>query len=708
MAIFDVEVLVQARNSVAVFLFLLMLIANTGGCGVGRQTKGDDAMAFVDVTVVPMDSERTLESQTVIVRDGRIAEIGPASKIAVPPGAKRIDGRGKYLMPGLADMHTHLNSEAEMTLFVANGVTTVRNMAGAPYHLVWRERIAKGEILSPTIYTAGPIIDGYPPDKTFMVSVKTEQEAEQAVVEQKKRGYDFIKVYHRLTGQAYDAVLASAKRHQMPVAGHLTDSVELQEAFKTAQSSIEHLDGYTKALQAKDSPYRMADLTEFSLWLRSIDYVDEGKIPALAAATRDAGVWNCPTLVAYYQWGLTADEMREVLKRPEIKYLQPRWVASLSPDSQTELTDPADKFLSGKQAEQMKRRVAIHKKLTKALADAGVGILLGTDMYIVPGFWAIEELRMLVEAGLTSYQAIKAGTRDAAEYLKASDQFGTVTVGKRADLILVDANPLEDVANVARRDGVMIRGQWLPENRLRQMLDDLAASYKAPKGWFRDMPALPDEGKREFFGRYEIEFNGVPKGEERFAVEKLPNGRRVVVSQLATEEPVERYSMRLEMDDTRNVVSIESDGREGKGKIELTKADKKLQATGRLPVIGDVSFEENISPNVLLDAPGLASKVLLYQRLRSLAVNEAVELKIKEWDFGPAYTLGEKTLKVKRQPDGQKEGSTGSGSLRVYRVETVGNGKIIYKGTLTIDEQGIPVTLKIEQEDGVILYHRVQ
>ncbi|HYP53361.1 MAG TPA: hypothetical protein VEQ42_07465, partial [Pyrinomonadaceae bacterium] len=240
------------------------------------------AVAFVGVNVVPMDRERVVTDQTVVVRDGRIAEVGPASKIKVPDGALRIDGRGKYLMPGLAEMHGHLPhpnmpaavADSVLFLFVANGVTTVRGMFGFPNHVTLRERAARNEILSPTLYVAGPALSGQ--------SVQSAGVADVLVREHKKAGYDLLKVHEGLSREAYDRIVTTANELRIPFGGHVADNVGLLHAIKSKQSSVEHMDGYLEALEADDSPVRNADPQTRAQKLRQ--HLDERNLPARAAA----------------------------------------------------------------------------------------------------------------------------------------------------------------------------------------------------------------------------------------------------------------------------------------------------------------------------------------------------------------------------------------------------------------------------------------
>ena len=429
-------------------------------------------IAFINVNVVPFDRERILTAQTVIVRDGRIAEIGPVDKTKVPAGSLQIDGRGKYLMPGLADMHVHLYPGAgqendlasqQLQLFLANGVTTIRNMIGKPEHLRLRERVAKGELLGPSIYTAGPPLLGN--------NVPTPEAAELAVVDQKKTGYDLLKVHEGLSPETYAAIVATAKRVGIPFAGHVTATVGLKRALEAKQTSIEHLDGYLQALVADDSPVKP---TPSQVVLGPVlEHIDESKLPALATATRKAGVWNDPTLTLF-KLVVSDDKPEDLLKWPEMQYIPAKMREAFAKQKQSTAGHPAP-------ASERQRYIELRNKVVIALHGAGAKLLVGPDspqFFLVPGFGTHRELQSFVDAGLSPYAAIEAATRNPAEYIaefiKGPRDFGTVEVGMRADLILLDANPLQSVGNLSKRAGVMVRGRWLPESELRKMLESIA------------------------------------------------------------------------------------------------------------------------------------------------------------------------------------------------------------------------------------------
>jgi imidazolonepropionase-like amidohydrolase len=417
-------------------------------------------VAFVEVNVVPMDRERIIEKQTVIIQDGRISEIGPTSKLQVPPDALQIEGHGRYLMPGLADMHVHLHNEdeEELVLFLANGVTTVRNMWGVLLHLEWRKRINDGNLLGPTIYTTGPITDGNPPNFKKSTVIETPEEAEKEVAAQKQAGYDAIKVLSNLSPDVYEAILIAAKEHNFPVYGHVPKQVGLEKAMDSGQLSFEHMNDFLDALQPSDS---------------SDEYVDPGRIPGLAAMTAAKGAWVCPTLEMFRIYAANSEEIRAIRNHISMKYVPARYRDDWNDLERYLLSDQWDN-------KEPKQVFDVMLRMVKGLHEAGAKLIVGTDCPIpfeVPGFSLHGELQNFVDAGLTPYAALKAATRDAAEFVGALDKFGTVAVGRRADLILVKANPLDDVANAAKRVGVMVRGRWFSESELQEKLAMLAEKF---------------------------------------------------------------------------------------------------------------------------------------------------------------------------------------------------------------------------------------
>ncbi len=364
------------------------------GCGAAEDAQKSEppapVTAFVNVNVIPMDREGVLESQTVIVRGDRIQEVGPVSRVKVPGSAVVIDGKGKYLLPGLADMHAHIDDEDYLFLFVANGVTTIRNMWGGPEHLEWRRRMAECELAAPTIYTAGPIIDGDPPVFPESVVITTPAEARETARKQKAAGYDFLKVYNNLSLEAYDALILAAQEENIPVAGHVPLKVGLEHVLESGQRCIEHLDGYEIPLAA-DWCTSMEGGGFAALLLPWLE-MDVDKIPDIVRKTREAGAWNCPTLVVYQKW-VPAGRATELLRQTEFTYLSP---------SELEYHNPETSYLQSFTPELFAAAAAgdpARMVVTKALHDGGARILLGTDCgnpLVVYGFSLHEELSNFV------------------------------------------------------------------------------------------------------------------------------------------------------------------------------------------------------------------------------------------------------------------------------------------------------------------------
>ena len=436
--------------------------ARDGGVGPDAPERSDKAgvLAFVNVNVVPMDGERVLGGQTVVVQDGRIAQLGPANKVKVPASAVRIDGRGKYLMPGLTDAHVHLRNydEADMAallkLYVARGVTTVLNLSGTPRHLEMRARVARGELFGPTIYTSGPFISN------ATGTSPTPEEVERSVSEQKRAGYDVIKIHGDFTREAYARLFVAARREGIRVVGHAPRNLGPEVMSEERQDVVAHAEEYIYDKNSNSGGFAEV----------------EKRIPALAAATARAGTWLIPNLTAYKNIGQQASNLDGVLARPEMKLVPPGiaagWGHATNPYYIRFRHLPIDTFWA---------RYRVLEKLTKGFQDAGVKLLAGTDAMnpsVVPGFSLHDELRDLVAAGLTPYQALVTATANPGEFLAAKD-FGTVAVGKRADLILVEGDPLKDVNNAGRQAGVVLRGRWLPAAEVSAMLNELTTSYAA-------------------------------------------------------------------------------------------------------------------------------------------------------------------------------------------------------------------------------------
>ena len=437
-------------------------------------------IAFVGVNVIPMDRERVLANQTVIVRNGVIAEIGDAKKVKIPKDAVRVDGTGKYLIPGLVDMHTHLLSdddlpdkyaEDELKVMVANGVTTCRFMIGTPEQLVLRARSAKNEIIAPTIWSASPHLTGREQGNDFVVN--TPEEAREAVRKSKAAGYDFIKVTTYIKAEVYEAAVDEAAKQNIRVVGHADSRfVGVERAWK-AKQQIEHLDGYMEMLLRDDAPMKgsVSDVYIYTLdnW-KSLDYIDESKIADVAKKTVASNPFVDPTQhFMKNTFGLARSE-ESIRAQPDFlfypKRIQDRYI-----DFQKRTR------LNQIPLETRARWVGYRDKMIKAIYDAGGKIMTGSDtaeFLWLYGFTIHRELKALKDAGLSKYAVLEAGTRNPHEYLGSISKSGTVEKGKAADLILLNANPLENISATENRAGVMLRGKWFTQVEMNGWLDEIA------------------------------------------------------------------------------------------------------------------------------------------------------------------------------------------------------------------------------------------
>jgi imidazolonepropionase-like amidohydrolase len=437
--------------------------------GVSAVPSPDTTFAFVDVTVIPMNRQQELPHQTVVVQGGRVSAMGPSSRVTVPDGSRRIDGRGKFLIPGLAEMHAHIPSgeqpdsiiERTLFMYLARGVTTVRGMLGHPKHLELRARASRGELLSPTIYTSGPSLNGN--------SVPTPEVAARIVTEQKAAGYDFLKIHPGIRSEVFDTLAAAARRAGIRLAGHVPAEVGLQRALTSGFITIDHLDGYVEAM-AQTGAGAQEESAFFGLNLGQ--RLDESRLPALVQATKAAGVWNVPTQVLMENL-VPAVSLEVLQRRPEMRYV-PRETQSKWAEVKRSMLEE-----TGSTPESMAKTMDVRRKLIKTLHQSGAGLLLGSDapqIYNVPGFATHRELESLVGAGLTPYQALETGTRNVAEFFGTLATTGTIEIGKQADLILLDAKPLSDIRNTAKQSGVMVRGRWLPKAEIETRLAAIARS----------------------------------------------------------------------------------------------------------------------------------------------------------------------------------------------------------------------------------------
>lgn len=421
------------------------------------QSPANRSVAITDVNVVPMDRERVVAHQSVVIERGVITQLGPATQVRVPVGAERVDGTGKYLIPGLVDVHVHLASNPPdeqrhiLKLFLANGVTTVVNLRGIPQILELRKAVAEGQTLGPRVYTVGPFVN-----EPF---VTTPDEVERAVVEQKRAGYDFIKLHGSLSRDAYLRLMAVGRREGIRVIGHAPRNLGVDIMFAERQYAVAHAEEFLY-----DTANRSTDA--------SIPGVD-ARVPEFARRMAQSRIWLMPNLTAYKGIGEQIRDLNAMLARPEMKYLPRSNQVGWGP-----ATNPYTNRFASSMYPGIMARYRVLEHLVRACKEAGVWLLVGTDAMntgTIPGFSAHDEMADLVTAGLTPFEALQAATSRAAEFLGEAGDRGVIAVGQKADLVLLDADPLSMISNTRRIGGVMVRGRWLSRAELDRLLEQLAA-----------------------------------------------------------------------------------------------------------------------------------------------------------------------------------------------------------------------------------------
>jgi imidazolonepropionase-like amidohydrolase len=418
----------------------------------------------------------------------------------------------------------------------------------------------------------------------------------------------------------------------------------------------------------------------------------------IAKVTSEAGAWNCVTLVVMDKLRMIEEDVEQELKRPHMKYV-PAAMLQQSSEERSESTNRVGE-------------VSNMKRMVKALHDAGAKILLGTDSqaaYVVAGFSIHEELQNLVDAGLTPYEAIRAGTRGAAECLGQLDEFGVVSVGLRADLILVQGNPLEDVSHIKDKVGVMVRGHWLPEQELQEMLDRIEASHKPPENRFADIPDPRIEGEKIFSGRYEFVYGDSTIGAERIAVAKMPDGKNIVYAQLVVDPPYRGFAAtEIIFDEAGRCYSLgcASETPAGKDSLKMLREGTELSVSGKLASGKQINITETIAEETLLGPCIVGSVMPLLQVAKSLKVGQTREIKSRTLKVSD-FSVLEETITVQRTADGTKQTPAGVIPVQIFNVDAKSKASP-YKAVITLDREDRLLEYERESEMGAFKFIRTK
>ena len=481
--------------------FLTMALL-AGACSPeGYETVHGDT-AIIGGRVVDVATGNVLNDKIVVVADGRIVRVAPSTELTLAEDVAVIDGAGHFLLPGLADMHAHVFGEHTLILYLANGITTIRNMWGDPEALALKQGIEDGRIAGPRMVTSGQLLDGAPKMWAGSTEVTDSGEAASLVARQAADGYDFVKVYSNLSPEIFDAIMAAAAQHGIEASGHVPQAVPFLHAVRSGMRTTEHMIGTLSAVFADES-WPSPDLAAYDqgaaefvarIGRGEIDpdtLIDPGRIEQVGAELANLDFWLVPTI----------DVMKNFTNLPRRQH--PDAIRYLTPVDRhlVRMLESAD--FAGAPPDVMAGEDILYDVRARMLRDLyrqGVKVLVGTDDSLLAGFAVVDEMQSLVDAGLTTADVLRSATIEAANYLGEPGEFGEVTEGAAADLILVRGNPLQDLEALRLPKGVMRAGKWYTRQELDGMLEELAATTAAVEAEFESAPAIPPEaGARSDF-----------------------------------------------------------------------------------------------------------------------------------------------------------------------------------------------------------------
>jgi imidazolonepropionase-like amidohydrolase len=461
---------------------LWFAFACLGTGGFTQSTPHPATLLIDDVTVIDATGGPVLPHRTVILRNGLIQEIatGEASR-GKPVAGVHIDGRGKFLIPGLWDMHVHMvfgnwfphGKEIALPLFVANGVTGVRDMGGELEVLQqWRKEIAAGTLIGPRMVISGPMLDGPKPRFPSSLAIATPEDGRRAVDDLKRRGADFIKVQSLIPREAVFAIADEARKQHIPFVGHVPDSVRASEASNAGQKSFEHLIGVFEGSSPLEGEFLNGPKTE-SKFLSTYDSARAAALFALLVKNR---TWQCPTLI--WERGGNLIDQTDFAHDQRAKYVPAYW----KDVTWKRFTNEIIHDFNTDDLATRKRFVEKELEVVNAMHRAGIPFLAGTDtppgVYVFPGFSLHEELQRFVAAGFTPMEALQTATLNPARFLGMEDRLGTIEKGKIADLVLLNANPVDDISNTQKIAAVIVNGRYLSRSDLDRMLARVEAAAK--------------------------------------------------------------------------------------------------------------------------------------------------------------------------------------------------------------------------------------
>ncbi len=493
-------------------IFILFICSTCIANAQQENLNGDQSFVVTNVHVIPMDSDRVLTDQTVIVRNGRISKIGKAGDIAVPDKLRRIEGNNRYLMPGLADLHVHLGEKDEYINYLSWGVTTVMHMGGSESRgrelLEHRQQIASGEIPGPRLYFTDRTLDGDPPAAGGAFRLSSPKAAREKVADTKAQGFDFIKIYNNVSLEVFGAIVDEAAKQGLPVFGHIPRKFDALTALQNGQNAVVHTEEFFFTLFEGPRSTENMDLGY---------QPDLSKIPGLVKTLAIHHVAVMPDLSFTFTNMLMWDDLDHIWNDPEIRYQYPNTVFDWR-TANINRREHIENFIVRGQW-----KYELMQELTRQFQKGGILQVIGTDAHLpglFPGKAAHRELAELVKAGLGNFDALAIGTRNAGEfvqrYINKNTRFGRIAEGYQADMILLENNPLDDVRNAKEISAVAANGRWYEKDQLDALRQELASRYKKQN----DLNAEVDDALQ---GKY-------PKNDLHLVLQKHENDGAVLQS----------------------------------------------------------------------------------------------------------------------------------------------------------------------------------
>ena len=446
----------------------IFLVANAY-CLITVLSMAQSHFVIEGVNIIDVQSGEILENRDLVVEGEKITAISPGGSMEIAEDIEKIDGSQKYLIPGLAEMHAHIPTPRDgddtyvretLFLYLANGITTIRGMLGHPYHLALKTYLETNPFPSPRVYTSSPSMNGN--------TVTSPEVAEERVTQFAGDGYDFLKIHPGILRDHFDKMVTTAREKNILFSGHVPADVGIEHAIESGYASIDHLDGYIEGLAPEEI---REDGGFFGVLLA--DRCDENKIEPLVRATKGKGVAVVPTQTLFTRW-LSPKDPSLMVQEPEMAYIPPSLRFNWR-QSKTQMLERLN-YSTG----TYNRFIELRNAFLRSFDKNGILMLLGSDapqVFNVPGFSIHHEMKAMADAGISNLNILRSGTINVAQFFKVEDR-GSLEVGNVADMVLLNANPLDDISNCSSIESVIYKGNILSKDKITEVLMQLTEKYR--------------------------------------------------------------------------------------------------------------------------------------------------------------------------------------------------------------------------------------